>query len=93
MSAYERNLGETERIISIAVGTLLGLDGLRRAPVATALAVAGATLMLRGLTGYCPIAERLTGPSARKRRVDTCIDTTIDESFPASDPPAWAGGR
>ena len=92
MSMNQRNLGEAERAISIGVGALLALGAVRRSAGAAALAMLGGLLALRGITGYCPVSQRLKH-SPGKAHIDECIDTAVDDSFPASDPPAWVGGR
>lgn len=37
-------------------------------------------------------ARRKTGPRAQEKRDDQALDEMVQESFPASDPPAYAGG-
>lgn len=90
-----RNLGSTERALSIGVGALLGLVGLQRSLKVGALLALGGAFVMRGLTGRCPLYARLgisTEPCSDDRMSDECIDSTLDDSFPASDPPAWTGG-
>jgi hypothetical protein len=88
-------LGSTDRALSIGVGALLGLVGLQRSVKVGALLALGGAFVVRGLTGHCPLYARLgisTNTCADDARRDECIDSTLDDSFPASDPPAWAGG-
>ena len=48
------NVGETERWLSLVGGGLLALDGLRRGSLGgVAEAIAGGSLLYRGLTGHC----------------------------------------
>ncbi len=54
------NVGESERIISVAGGALLATIGLRRGSLGGALlAVIGGVLVFRGASGYCPINEAI----------------------------------
>ncbi len=54
------NVGQAERLASIAGGGLLALYGLSRESFAgLGLAVAGAALVYRGMTGHCPLYESL----------------------------------
>jgi hypothetical protein len=64
------NLGKTERIISIASGAYLFVNGVKNAfshpLVATTELVLGFGLLQRGISGYCAITEKIenepTGP-------------------------------
>ena len=57
------NLAKTERILSIATGTFLLFKGLTNAfshpIISSAELFVGFGLMQRGISGYCPIAEKL----------------------------------
>ena len=57
------NLGKTERILSMATGTFLLFKGLRNAfshpIISSAELFVGFGLMQRGMSGYCPLAEKL----------------------------------
>jgi hypothetical protein len=57
------NLGKTERILSAAAGTYIALKGLgnifSHPLIATGELLIAYNLLNRGLTGYCPISERL----------------------------------
>jgi len=49
------NIGSWERMLSVAAGTgVLALGARRGARMDAALSIAGAALVARGLTGYCP---------------------------------------
>jgi hypothetical protein len=57
------NLAKTERILSLATGTFLLFKGLTNAfshpIISSAELFVGFGLMQRGISGYCPIAEKL----------------------------------
>ena len=55
-----RNVSDWERVASIAAGAALLWLGTRHRPANRAVSSAGAGLVARGLTGYCPI-NALTG--------------------------------
>ncbi|MHB1222732.1 MAG: SRPBCC family protein [Gemmatimonadaceae bacterium] len=56
----DRNVGRTERALSVAGGGLLAAYGLKRRGVGgAALALAGAVLVRRGATGHCPVYQAL----------------------------------
>lgn len=58
--ARARNVGTVERALSITGGGLLAVYGLgRRGVPGTALALTGAALVLRGVTGRCRVYEAL----------------------------------
>ncbi len=65
----ERNLGDTERLASGALGSAFVLWGAKRGGLAGGLALlAGAALVGRGATGYCPVAAQF-GPNPGERHV------------------------
>jgi uncharacterized membrane protein len=54
------NVGDTERAVSIAAGAIIGLLGLgRRSVPGLITATVGGGLIYRGVTGYCPLCDRL----------------------------------
>jgi uncharacterized membrane protein len=90
--AAERNLDEAERLVSLLTGATVLLYGLARRPtLASALLAAGGGLLLqRGLAGHCPFYEAFgINGSAAAPGADDPVDRTIEDSFPASDPPSW----
>src|SRR5262245_57424233 len=56
----EQNVGNGERMVSLAGGSILTVLGLsRRSLPGVMLATVGAGLMYRGATGHCPAYDRL----------------------------------
>jgi uncharacterized membrane protein len=65
--ADEVNVGDVERWLSLAGGTLLAAYGLReRSAVGLGLAALGGSLVYRGLTGHCPMYSALDVSTARR---------------------------
>ncbi|MBC8053359.1 MAG: DUF2892 domain-containing protein [Sphingobacteriaceae bacterium] len=61
-SAYA-NVGQTERIISVGAGAFIALKGITNVFSHPFLAITelglGTALLYRGLTGYCPVKEKM----------------------------------
>jgi uncharacterized membrane protein len=88
----ERNLGDTERWASGALGGAFVLWGAKRGGLGGALAVlAGTALVGRGATGYCPVAARL-GPNPGERHVAKKLGwstaAAVTRSVTIAKPPA-----
>ena len=92
MAEISLNVASWERWASLAGGAaLLAAAARRPSPASVALAVGGALLIERGLTGQCALYRAL-GCSTRRADLphrDDAVHTASDDSFPASDPPAW----
>ena len=63
------NVGSAERIASAAAGLALMYFGFRKLSVPGLLVgAAGATLLERGTSGYCPVNNLIQRDSAKKNR-------------------------
>lgn len=98
----DETIGESERWLSTLVGGMLVLSSLRRRDAAAGVlfAVAGATLIFRGIVGHDGLFEAVgralrgerampdPGPAPREPSTDEVTEASM-ESFPASDAPSW----
>lgn len=66
------NVGDGERMVSVAAGAILGLLGLSRGSLPGLLVAGiGGGLLYRGLTGYCPAYAQLEMDTAEPDWTDT----------------------
>jgi len=89
-----RNVGQAERWASAIAGGALALFGISRRSIPGAVAAAlGAALAYRGVSGHCPVYERLgidtNGREQEIARATAIVEQASEDSFPASDAPAW----
>lgn len=96
-----RNIGGIERLASMGIGAgLIGVALARRTPLAFVGGLLGGALIGRGATGVCMVYRNLgintATPALREHGMrrqtsasEARMDDTIDDSFPASDPPSW----
>ncbi len=87
------NVGNVERWVSAIAGGALALYALgRRSIPAAAGGLLGGALLYRGATGHCALYHALgidTSGRDLASEADHIVDTSSEDSFPASDAPAW----
>jgi uncharacterized membrane protein len=89
--SQQRNMGQVERWASAVGGGALALLGLSRRSIGGGmLAALGAGLLYRGLGGHCPVYGALgIDTSNGSPRTADPVQEASEDSFPASDAPAW----
>ncbi|HTV87866.1 MAG TPA: DUF2892 domain-containing protein [Stellaceae bacterium] len=86
--AAAANVGSAERIGSVIAGAALIAQAIGRPSLLRIIvAIGGWALLQRGLTGRCALYERLDAGRADAPRDP--VREASEDSFPASDPPAW----
>jgi hypothetical protein len=91
----EINVSESERWASFILGGMLTLFGIqRRSFRGGLLAIGGASLIHRAVTGHCVTYEALGIDSTEEplppaSSAGDRVWEASEESFPASDPPSW----
>jgi len=86
------NIGESERWASGIAGGLLLACGLRNVSSFTGvgLLAVGGGLLYRAVSGNCALYRALgIDRSSMDQRPEDPMDVSSEDSFPASDPPAW----
>jgi len=90
------NVGNAERIGSTIAGLALISRAVARPTLARiVVAVGGAALLQRGLTGHCAMYKALEIDTMGARRNprnavgEDPVTSASEDSFPASDPPSW----
>lgn len=79
----QKNVGSTERAISAFGGILLSYWGLKKKNLPGVLAAAaGSTLLYRGISGYCPINERIGRDTAIEDNNPIEISTSLQINKP-----------
>jgi hypothetical protein len=89
------NVGTFERIGSTLMGMALVSRALGRPSLGRlVLAIGGAALLQRGVTGHCPAYRRFGVSTALREEPELALELDLvgrasEDSFPASDPPSW----
>jgi len=88
----ERNVGSTERLVSLGLGTgltVFGITGRRLSPLALA---AGGFLLYRGLAGNCPVYQALGtgtgGTSGEEAVIPAREGVKVEHAITVNRPPA-----
>lgn len=84
ISPKKINVGDTERLASMAGGALLLYLGLRKFNLShLTLAASGGAMLYRGMTGYCPANERIgrdtASPPQENAPIEIETSLTVDQ--------------
>jgi uncharacterized membrane protein len=95
--AIAKNVGGGDRVARIAAGSALVALGLARRGWGRLALLAGAELLYTAYSQHCPLNQALgvnTLETAEPRLASQePVQESSEESFPASDAPAWTMGN
>lgn len=85
--SHSRNVGKTERWISMAGGAALTYYGFKKKGLTSKLiSAAGSSLLARGISGYCPVNNMMGRNSAQEEHQP--VESTQEEEQTSSMEPA-----
>lgn len=81
------NVGTAERIVSAFSGAALAVIGFRdmRTPSGLSMLLTGGFLLMRGLSGYCPVNEVIGRNTVRRAGSPVDINTSVTLHKPANE--------
>jgi hypothetical protein len=86
------NVGKSERIISVGAGAFIALKGITNVFSHPFLALTelglGGALLYRGLTGYCPVKEKLDEQEAINRSSSPETSSLTSPTVPVTAMPS-----
>ena len=80
----QKNVNEKERIMSAVAGGFLLAYGFKRGQTLSGMPLA-AYLLFRGISGYCPVKERLSGNSLASEKHNVNIKTRVTINRPRNE--------
>lgn len=90
MTSQSGNLSTGERAASALIGVALSIVTLtaKGRVFGAVCGVLAGGLLARAAAGHCGIKAALQGHTTRGDRLSRAVDESLQETFPASDPPA-----